>query len=168
MELLTVSSQFLGLLPAKNEIRWVLLEESAENEFSVQAHKKVTLPDFGSREQELSWVYTNVVESVGKMGVESACVVQGALNATGNTDAVLQRAQVEGVVLAALGALKMDVSLVKKASIVSRFGLKRGSNLGDVPQLQAIRSESGMPKHFDDALAAALFAGRQESLVSTA
>jgi hypothetical protein len=160
--------QFLGLLPAKNEFRWVLLEGSPEDDFIVQAHKKVTVPEFGSREQELSWVYTNVVESVGKMAIESACVVQGALNSTGNTDAVLHRAQVEGVILAALGALKTDVSLIKKAGIVAKFGLKRGSSASDIPQLQVIRSDNGMPKHFDEALAAALFSSRQGSLVSTA
>lgn len=157
----------MGLLPAKNEFRWVLLEGSTEDGFIVQAHKKVTVPEFGSREQELSWVYTNVLESAAKMSIESACVVQGALNISSNTDAVLHRAQVEGVILAALGALKTDVSLMKKAGIVTKFSLKRGSNVSDIPQLQAIRGDNGMPKHFDEALAAALFASRQGSLVST-
>ncbi|WP_163164048.1 hypothetical protein [Arthrobacter sp. Alg241-R88] len=159
--------QFLGLLPAKNEFRWVLLEGSAEDGFVVPAHKKVAVPEFGTREQELSWVYTNVLESVGKMAIDFACVVQGALNATNNTDAVLHRAQVEGVILAALGAIKADVCLIKKAGIVTKFGLKRGSSVGDIPQLQAIRGDNGMPKHFDEALAAALFVTRQGSLVST-
>lgn len=161
-------SQFLGLLPAKNEFRWVLLEGSSDDGFVLVARKKATIPEFGTREQELSWVYTNVLESTSKMTVQAACVVQGALKATGNTDAVLHRAQVEGVILAALGALKTDVSLTKKASIVTKFGLKRGSNPSDIPQLQAIRSDSGIPKHFDEALAGALFVSRQESLVSTA
>lgn len=163
-----MSFQFLGVLPAKNEFRWVLAEGTAEDEFTVLSQKKIVIPDFGSREQELSWVYTNVLESVGKMAVASACVVQGALNSSSNTDAVLHRAQVEGVVLAALGAIKKDVILIKKAAIVSRLGLKRGSQVGDIPQLQVIRSESGMPKHYDEALAAAIFASRRESLVSTA
>lgn len=163
-----MSFQFLGVLPAKNEFRWVLAEGTAKDEFTVLAQKKIVIPDFGSREQELSWVYTNVLESVGKMALASACVVQGALNSSSNTDAVLHRAQVEGVVLAALGAIKKDVILIKKAAIVSRLGLKRGSQVSDIPQLQVIRSESGMPKHYDEALAAAIFASRRESLVSTA
>lgn len=160
------SIQILGLLPAKNEFRWVLAEGSAEEEFTVLSHKKVVVPDFGNREQELSWVFTNVVEAVGKMAVSSICVVQGALNSSGNTDAVLHRAQVEGVLLAALGTIKKDVTLIKRAAIVSKLGMKRGSKVADIPQLQAVRTAIGLPKHFDEALAAAILASRQEPRVS--
>lgn len=108
-----MSTFYLGIVPAKNEFLWVLLDGSNNEHLRIHDSKKAVIPDFGSRDRELDWVHTNVTESFIDLDLEGASVVQGALART-NTDAVLFRAQVEGVVLAALGARKVSVTSIKK------------------------------------------------------
>ncbi|MFC8302515.1 hypothetical protein ACFUCV_02380 [Specibacter sp. NPDC057265] len=147
----------LGLLPAKNEFKWLILERGPRGEVAHVSSKKVEIPQLGRRDLELAWTYANVIETFGPLGIASACVIQGAL-AKSNNESVLARAQVEGVVLAALASLKVDVTSLKKAGLVTEFNLKRNSPLELIPDLPALRTGNGLQKYFDEPLAAALVA----------
>lgn len=162
-----MSTFSLGILPAKSDFLWVLLEGSGDEGLQVYDSKRALIPDFGCRDQELAWLYTNVSETFAGLTLGAACVVQGALGRT-NTEAVLLRAQVEGVILASLGARKISVTSIKKASMLTEFGLKRGADIVDIPDLLALRSSSKLPKYFDEAISAALVARRQGQLAQAA
>lgn len=147
---------FLGIVPAKNEIRWVHIEND-ETRTQIRASKKILVPDFGDRGQELAWVYKYFVDIFSDIELDVTCVVRGSLPLKG-TDAVLLRAQVEGIILAALSSFKLDVLSLKKSAIISAFSLKRGSEISNIPGLVEIRKANNLPKHLDEALGAALAA----------
>ncbi|WP_411733291.1 hypothetical protein [Paeniglutamicibacter sp.] len=150
-------THFLGLVPAKSELCWVLLEADDSQGLQVKASKKVMIPSFGNRERELAWVYTYVQETFENFEVTSICVVQGSLSQNG-TESVLFRAQVEGVVLASLASLKFEVTSAKKRVIATRLGVKKGADISMIPLLMELREHHSMPKYLDEAMAAALMA----------
>jgi hypothetical protein len=150
-------SQYLGVLPVKNELRWVHVKHAGAAALEFVASKKVVFPEFGSRDKELGWAYMSVVDAFSDVAFESVCVVQGSQSQSG-AESVLLRAQVEGVALAALASLKMDVISVKKSGMIKAFGLKRGAGVASIPGLPDLRDKNGLPKYFDEAIAAALTA----------
>jgi hypothetical protein len=152
-------NRFLGIVPAKDSFKWVELGCDVGSDYKLIEHKLEKIPEYGSRHKELAWVFRQVTEVHASKELSGVCVVQGAVGQN-RSDALLQRAQVEGVVLAALATISIPVHSQKKSKILTEFGFKPGTDISLIEGLERIRETSGLPKSFSEAIAASMRAAR--------
>lgn len=151
--------RFLGIVPAKDSFRWVELGSAAVGEPVLIEHNTEKIPEYGSRHKELAWVFRQVTEVHASKQLSGVCVVQGVMGQS-RSEAVLQRAQVEGVVLAALATMPASVRSLKKSKILTDFGFKPGAELSLIDGVEQIRQIGSLPKIFSEAIAASMRATR--------
>jgi Holliday junction resolvasome RuvABC endonuclease subunit len=116
----------LGLRTYKDNISWALVDGSNRETAKVVRHGILQIPS-GERGESLAWVRKEVSELVGKE--RPKCVVICPTEGPTVNNALIERAQVDGVVLEVLHTLEIPTRLKKSASIRAQFGVRSNAQL---------------------------------------
>lgn len=131
--------RMLGLRTYRDHICWASVDGPNRVTATVTGHGTLQIPG-GQRGAALAWVRQEVAALVGQEKPEQAavCPTEGQ---TVNT-ALIERAQIDGVVLEALHFLNVPTQAKKSATIRSHFGARNRAELatalGQLPVIAMI------------------------------
>lgn len=134
----------LGIRTYRDELKWALLRGTNSANAAVVEESTLAIPASAERSEELNWVRKELIGLIDRLSPD-AIVIAPAEGATANA-ALLERSQVDGVVLEACHASGAPVVSRKTASQRSAFGCRNNVELDaildDVPALKGIGKSS--------------------------
>jgi Holliday junction resolvasome RuvABC endonuclease subunit len=116
-----VIMRVIGVKCAKEQLQWAVLEGSSRTDATVMDFGETPAPS-GDRAEQLEWVRKEVTELVTRHRPDNACL--RVAEAGPNVSASLGRAEMDGVVQAALAALSIPVARYYGATVRSAFSAK--------------------------------------------
>lgn len=152
----------IGIKAEQKGLHWAIIE-GTKNTWHVIAHAKYTFPKSLNHSQRALNLFGRITSLVEQHS-PSCCAIQigetfykdPAIPPNGKKlAAVMGRARVEGIVIAALASKGVDVSLIQKAQLKARTGTKRIQSYIDSGQFREIDA-SNVPKIRRAAVAAAV------------
>lgn len=111
----------IGVKCGKEQLQWVVVEGSSRADAVVLDYAETPAPP-GDRAEQLEWCRKEVTELVTRHGPDSAAI--RVAEAAQNVSAALGRAEMDGVVQAALAAVSVPVRRFYSASVKSAFKAK--------------------------------------------
>ena len=133
--------KIMGLRTYKDSICWALIDGTSRLTATVVQYGTLQIPT-GERGASLAWVREEIFSLVAQEAPD--CTVLCPAEGSTANNALIERAQVDGVVLEAFHNLKAPVHSRKSATIRAQFGAKSGSQL--VSKLESVPAVSKIPK----------------------
>lgn len=141
-----MSLTIMGMRTSKNGIDWATIRGPNRASSALVEFDSISLPP-GSREEGLAWVRDEIIELVAQQTPDLVSMRPAEGRAL--SVAVLERSQIDGILLGTLAALEVPCKAKKSATIRSGFGVRNNRELDaelnglpalrDVPQSAARR-----------------------------
>ena len=139
-----MSLRIMGIKTKKNGFDWATLEGPTRDASELLNYASISVPS-GGRPQALAWLWDEVTELVAVQSPDQV-VIRPAEGQNLNV-AVLERSQVDGVLLASLAALNLPCAAKKSATVRADFGAR--SNLELDAALDGFRALADVPPSAD-------------------
>jgi hypothetical protein len=145
----------IGIRCSKDQFQWVALEGTTRSDAVVVERKELQLPD-GDRAEQLAWVRKEVLELLTRHAPDEACLRVAEAGPNGAA-ALLQRAEVDGVVQATCGERGILVRRFFGATVRAQFAAKNKPSLDAALALIPCVADSAKLRREQVAVAVAAF-----------
>jgi Holliday junction resolvasome RuvABC endonuclease subunit len=113
----------IGVKCSKEQLQWAVLEGTTRTDAAVVDFAETTAPR-ASRDEQLEWARKEVIELVARYCPDRASIRVAEAGQNVNASASLARAEMDGVVQAALAASRIPVTRYFSATVRSVFSAK--------------------------------------------
>jgi hypothetical protein len=114
----------LGIKCSRAELGWIVLEGNTHSDATVVECERAKLPP-SERGEQLAWVRKELIEAIAKHTPDVA-----ALAMSEGKSAIVERSQMDGVVLATLHDKQIAATRLFSASFRSRFSVQKKEQVG--------------------------------------
>lgn len=133
----------LGLICEKEKLNWAVLDGERRDEASV-VDSAITVLPHDERQNQLLWVYKETLDMVDTHKITQIALSEAEAGQSVRAS-TLERAQMEGAVMAAAGQARLPLKRYKWASLRSRFGV--GDKAAILAHVDSLPLTSGIPKN---------------------
>jgi Holliday junction resolvasome RuvABC endonuclease subunit len=142
----------LGIKSSKAELNWIVMEGDTRSDATVVAYEREKAPP-GERGEQLAWAAKELVEVITKHTPDVA-----ALRMSEGQNAIAERSQMDGVILATLHRKQIAAVLLFSASIRSKVSARKKEQVeAAVAALPACTSKTTAPQRELLTVAVAVF-----------